>query len=334
MIPNQWYPIFESRLLRRNRPVGVRRLGQDLVIWRDGGGRAVAMSDRCPHRLARLSRGVVREGCIQCPYHGFRWNSAGKCVLIPVNGADAPIPEGFDAHPMLLREEHGLIWIWHGDPAEAAAEVPWFEPPPWENGSIFTTSFEIDVSYLRVMENMGDFFHVPFVHRRSLPGAGTLLTDYDAHLEGEVVKLRATLSAEGGKRWYNYEYKLAADLRLPGISRVEEMSKLHLTLAATPIDRDRTWGFARYTQGYLSRWLGGSMLARLLAWADIYSVFMWGDLPTLKSQMLDDPADISHYHLVHADRASALWFGLRKRALERAQARGEKPSVRAVASGR
>jgi phenylpropionate dioxygenase-like ring-hydroxylating dioxygenase large terminal subunit len=334
MIPNQWYPIFESRLLRRNRPVGVRRLGQDLVIWRDGGGRAVAMSDRCPHRAARLSRGVVRDGCIECPYHGFRWNSAGNCVLIPVNGADAPIPDGFEAHPMLAREEHGLIWLWHGEPAEAAAELPWFEPAPWENGSLYTTSFEVDVSYLRVMENMGDFFHVPFVHRRSLPGAGTRLSNYDAHVEGEVVKLRATLSPDGEKHWYNYEYTLAAELRLPGIARVEETRKLHLTLAVTPIDRDRTWAFARYAQGYLPRRLGGSIFARVLAWSDLKPVFMWGDLPTLKSQLLDDPGDISHYHLVHADRASALWFGLRKRALEEAGSREKKPAVRAVASGR
>jgi phenylpropionate dioxygenase-like ring-hydroxylating dioxygenase large terminal subunit len=334
MIPNQWYPIFESRLLRRKRPVGVRRLGQELVIWRDGTGRAVAMSDRCPHRAARLSRGAVRDGCIQCPYHGFRWNPAGKCVLMPVNGADAPIPDGFDAPPMLLREEHELVWLWHGDPAEAAADLPWFEPADWENGSRFTTSFEIDVSYLRVMENMGDFFHLPFVHRRWMPGVGTRLTNFNAHVEGEVVKLRATLSPEGGKRWYNYEYTLAAELRLPGISRVEETSKLHLILVATPIDRDRTWIFARYAQGYLPRWLGGAMLARVAAWGDLNPVFKRGDLPTLKSQLLDDPGDIRHYHLVHADRASALWFGLRKRAFEQAHSHSQAATIRAIACGR
>ena len=34
MIPNQWYPIFDSGRLRRGRPTGVTRLGRELVLWR------------------------------------------------------------------------------------------------------------------------------------------------------------------------------------------------------------------------------------------------------------------------------------------------------------
>jgi phenylpropionate dioxygenase-like ring-hydroxylating dioxygenase large terminal subunit len=334
MIPNQWYPIFESARLPARRPAGVRRLSQDLVLWRDRDGRAVAMSDRCPHRAARLSRGAVRDGCIQCPYHGFRFNSEGKCVLMPVAGAGAAIPDGFDTHPLPVREGHGLIWLWYGDPAAAESDLPWFEPAAWENGSLYRTSFEVDVSYLRVMENMGDFFHVPFVHRWSMPGMGTRLTNYDAHLEGQIVKLRATLSPDGPRRWYQYEYPLYAELRLPAMAMVEEARKLHLVFAATPIDRDRTWVALRYTQGYLPRRLGGAVLARLLAWIDINPVFRWGDVPTLKSQMLDDPADISCYHMVPADRASALWFGLRNHALRAAHALAQDGPVRAVSSAR
>ncbi|MGH7778671.1 MAG: Rieske 2Fe-2S domain-containing protein, partial [Candidatus Binataceae bacterium] len=307
MIPNQWYPIYESSKVKAKQPAGIRRLGMDLVLWRDTDSRAVAMPDRCPHRAASLSRGRVRDGCIQCPYHGFRWNSRGECVLMPVNGADAPIPKGFDAHPMLLREAHGLVWLWYGEQGAAAAEIPWLAPAPWENGSLYTTSFEVDVSYLRVMENMGDLFHVAFVHRRWFPGAGTLLVNFDAHVEDEIVKVSGTLSPEGGKRWYNYEYPLRAELRLPAIARVEEASKLHLLVTATPIDRDRTWMWLRYTQAYIPRWLGGSMLARVIAWTDIHPIFQWGDMPTLRSQRLDDPGDISHYHLVPADHAIALY---------------------------
>jgi phenylpropionate dioxygenase-like ring-hydroxylating dioxygenase large terminal subunit len=316
MIPNQWYPIYESSRLKTKHPVGVRRLGRELVLWRGADGQAVAMADRCAHRAARLSRGIVRNGCIECPYHGFRWNSRGECVLMPVNGADAPIPKGFSAQMTTLREEQGLLWLWHGQPQEAAAEIPWLAPAAWENGSLFTTSFEADVSYLRVMENMGDLFHVAFVHRRWFPGAGKRLTNFDAHLEDGIVKISGTLSPEGGKRWYNYEYPLRAELRLPGIARVQEAPKLHLLIVATPIDRDRTWMWLRYTEGYLPRRLGGSMLARAIAWMDIYPIFKWGDLPTLRSQRLDDPGDLSHYHLVHADSATALWFGMRKRAFD------------------
>ncbi len=317
MIPNQWYPIYDARLLKPGRPIAVRRLAQDLVLWRDLDGRAAALPDRCPHRAARLSRGSVRDGCIQCPYHGFRFNSRGECVLVPVEGPGAPIAKGLAAAPALLREEHGLIWLWYGDSAKAASEVPWLAPAPWENGSVFMTSFDIDVSYLRVIENMGDFFHLPFVHRRWFRGVGERLVNFDAHVEDDIVKLSGTLSHDARRRW-QYDYRLSAELRLPAIARVQEAAKLHLLISATPIDRDRSWIWLRYSEGYVPRWLGGALLARGIAWFDINPVFKRGDVPTLKSQQLSDPGDISGYHLTHADRAIALYFGMRKRAFEAA----------------
>ena len=54
MIPNQWYPILESRQLRGKKPLGVTRLGEKLVLWREANGRIVCMPDRCPHRSAML----------------------------------------------------------------------------------------------------------------------------------------------------------------------------------------------------------------------------------------------------------------------------------------
>ena len=32
MIPNQWYPILEARDLKLGKPVGITRLGQNLVL--------------------------------------------------------------------------------------------------------------------------------------------------------------------------------------------------------------------------------------------------------------------------------------------------------------
>ena len=35
MIQNQWYIIADSREIRKGRPIGLKRLGEDLVLWRD-----------------------------------------------------------------------------------------------------------------------------------------------------------------------------------------------------------------------------------------------------------------------------------------------------------
>ena len=40
MIPNQWYPVYESRRLRK-RSVALQRLGERLVLWRDDVGRGL-----------------------------------------------------------------------------------------------------------------------------------------------------------------------------------------------------------------------------------------------------------------------------------------------------
>ena len=50
MIPNQWYVILESREVGQGKLLGVRRMGRDLVLWRDTKGVVSCMSDHCVHR--------------------------------------------------------------------------------------------------------------------------------------------------------------------------------------------------------------------------------------------------------------------------------------------
>ena len=117
MIPNQWYPILESARVRR-RPVAVQRMGERLVLWRDSDGRAVCMRDRCPHRGVQLSRGRVRDGTLECGYHGFRFDAAGQCTAMPCEGPDAKIPAGMQVRRHEICEEHGLVWMYHGAAAK------------------------------------------------------------------------------------------------------------------------------------------------------------------------------------------------------------------------
>src|SRR5271163_1777376 len=110
-----WYPIAASSAVVRRRPIGVKRFGESLVLWRADDGRAVCMPDRCTHRSAALSLGKIRDGCLECPYHGLRFDASGRCVLIPANGIGAPVPDGFDLPTVNVREEHGIVWHWYGE---------------------------------------------------------------------------------------------------------------------------------------------------------------------------------------------------------------------------
>jgi len=92
VIPDQWYAIHPSADLGASRPIGLERFGRALVLWRDRRGRARCFLDRCCHRAAAPSRGRVRDGCLECPYHGLRYDAEGTVVKVPALGTKRPRP--------------------------------------------------------------------------------------------------------------------------------------------------------------------------------------------------------------------------------------------------
>lgn len=64
-------------------PGTVRRVGRWAVGNRDG--ELFAVSRRCRHQLADLSRGSIdADGCLVCPWHGSRYDvTDGKMVAGP-----------------------------------------------------------------------------------------------------------------------------------------------------------------------------------------------------------------------------------------------------------
>ncbi len=64
-----WYPVLASWEVQ-SAPVGITRLGEQIVVWRNNDGQVQALEDRCPHRGARLSMGWNLGDRIACWYHG------------------------------------------------------------------------------------------------------------------------------------------------------------------------------------------------------------------------------------------------------------------------
>jgi phenylpropionate dioxygenase-like ring-hydroxylating dioxygenase large terminal subunit len=67
MIRNQWYVVLESDEVK-TQPLGVTRLGEKMVFWRDQVGKVHAAVDRCPHRGVALSVGKIKDSNLQCPF--------------------------------------------------------------------------------------------------------------------------------------------------------------------------------------------------------------------------------------------------------------------------
>jgi len=103
MIPNQWYAILESNEIKKGKIIGVTRMGEKLVVWRNGKRELSVMSDKCPHRGVALSVGKLIGSCIQCPFHGFEYDSSGNCTLVPANGSNAEPPKALHVHTYPVR---------------------------------------------------------------------------------------------------------------------------------------------------------------------------------------------------------------------------------------
>src|SRR5271155_2446493 len=190
-----WYRIAAARGVVRRKPIGVKRLGESLVLWRADDGRVVCLPDRCSHRAAALSPGKTRDGFLECPCPGLRFDASGRCVLIPANGEGTPVPEGFTLPARNVREEHGIIWYWYGE-GEPSREVPWIAGGAEPGVGASEYWYDAKVPYLRIVENVLDFHHFPILHKLMLPGIGTRMDEMDAHVEDKVVVFSATMRYE------------------------------------------------------------------------------------------------------------------------------------------
>jgi phenylpropionate dioxygenase-like ring-hydroxylating dioxygenase large terminal subunit len=177
-----WHPVALATDLA-TEPLAAVLLGQALVLWRDGAGVVQAWADQCPHRGARLSLGKVVNGKLECGYHGWQFESGGRCVAVPAVPAFQP-PATHCARVFAAREAHGLLWVRlqpvdeGGD--QAPADLPQFaaESDP-QLRKLNCGPYDVATSAPRIVENFLDMAHFGFVHEGLLGSRGhTAIADY------------------------------------------------------------------------------------------------------------------------------------------------------------
>jgi phenylpropionate dioxygenase-like ring-hydroxylating dioxygenase large terminal subunit len=175
MFINFWYPAEESANLVAGTPLKVRMLGLQFVLWRDGAGRARCAHNTCTHRGGSLGDGKVVGDCIQCPYHGWKFDGAGGCTRIPSLGPLEKVPplSRLDAYP--VEERYGLVFVFLGDlpDPERPTIMPCNEYGA-EGWRTLRMRYRWNASFVRLVENQSDPSHVEYVHAgMGLAGADT-----------------------------------------------------------------------------------------------------------------------------------------------------------------
>ena len=171
-----WHPVALSRSLGP-RPQRVRVLGEDLILFRDGKGRAGLMYPRCMHRGTSLYYGRVEQEGIRCCYHGWLFDVQGRCLEQPCEPEGGRHKDQARQPWYPLQERYGLVFAYLGPP-EKIPQLPRYavleelqpdERIATEDGARFGPHGDsgmpvIPYTWMHNQDNFMDPYHVYILH--------------------------------------------------------------------------------------------------------------------------------------------------------------------------
>lgn len=119
------------------------------------------LEDRCPHRNAPLSKGCVKEGQVQCPYHGWRFDPHGQVTDIP-GLEDLPANAAkLAVKPAYVQESDPFVFA-----TMARSKTPPYLPSLAQAMGYTAFVWQTDArgSLMNIAENFLDGFHTHYVH--------------------------------------------------------------------------------------------------------------------------------------------------------------------------
>ncbi len=162
--PRGWFLIEWSDQLAPGQARPLRYFGRDLVLFRTEQGHARLADAHCPHLGAHLGHGgEVKGEQLQCPFHKWRFDSAGGgCAAIPFTQRSPRV----GLTMWHVHEHEGMILAWYHD---QGAPPSWDFPDyphlgqaewlPWEG-----VEWRIKSHVYEITENDVDCAHMPAVH--------------------------------------------------------------------------------------------------------------------------------------------------------------------------
>jgi len=160
-----WQPVgLSTEVTPGSKPLQVRVLGEDLVLFRDNDGRPGLIELHCSHRLALLAYGRVEDGGLRCPFHGWLYDVNGHCLDQPAEPDESNM-KYVVRHPAYpCQELGGLIFAYMG-PSEKQPLLPNYDVLAREDGSRQAGYIRLASSYLQHAEGALDTVHFSYLHQ-------------------------------------------------------------------------------------------------------------------------------------------------------------------------
>ena len=254
LLYNFWYVAAHGSAVAAGQTQALTMLGQPVLLGRDAQGVVFALRDFCPHRGIPLRYGKFDGTTIECCYHGWCFDTQGKCTAIPSLPEDEAGQIGrIKAGSFPCQERNGIIWIYIPAPktrlAESLPEVPVLSVA-LEHLLVDSVMLPCHIDHAVI--GLMDPSHGPFVHqswwwrgKKSIHlkqkhfaplGTGFRMVSHKPSANSRAYKIL-------GKR----ERRTEISFQLPGLRMehiqligTEETKDIILLTALTPIDEKHT----------------------------------------------------------------------------------------------
>ncbi len=167
LLRRYWQPVCLSADLS-DLPKLVKILGEELIAFRDGAGRAGLMFFRCSHRGASLEFGRVEERGLRCCYHGWLYDVEGNVLEMPLEPTANPFLKQIQHPAYPVREFGGLVFAYMG-PLERIPEFPLYDVWQVPGGTLKArmgprVGGPVNCNWLQAEENLMDALHTFWLH--------------------------------------------------------------------------------------------------------------------------------------------------------------------------
>ena len=249
-----------DRLAAGGDYAAIELAGVPLILLRDKAGRLRAFANSCRHRGTKLLEGSGRCRTVTCPFHGWVYGLDGALVHAPaMERAEGFALEDYGLLPLRLEERDGFLFVnldgqapgiddWLGD--FSAFHAPW---RLGEMASARRREFEVACNWKLFLEVFNEYYHLKFVHARSIGGIyhepdapeeldGQFVTQFGSHdassglLEGDRDKAFPVIPGLEGRNRDGTRYSWV----FPNIAFAASSEAIWV-YEVSPLAPDRTW---------------------------------------------------------------------------------------------
>ena len=165
LLRRYWQPVGTAVELEREPVQKVRLFGENLTLYRSERGEYGLVGERCPHRCMSMEYGIPDERGLRCAYHGWLFDSKGRCLEQPFE--DRTLAENrykdkvtIKAYP--VEELGGLIFAYLGP--QPAPLVPRWDVLVREDLDRIIEIHLLPCNWLQCMDNAADPVHFEYLH--------------------------------------------------------------------------------------------------------------------------------------------------------------------------